>query len=593
MESILNDWKKTLDDLKSSIDKSLEEVRECKTAVQRMKPDFVNERRKGRFVRDDARLILSAPEIIIGDVDADGNLLSGASMAKVCIRGNDVSLEGISASGAGVGQIQSRAAIIRQIAVDPGIDGREAAVLGTSEITSQARSVSIISSSDKEVFVPGSVKSLRTGVMIHSDSGITIDSSVASETKKKDVDTAVKSLESTKKKLESSVSATKKSIDSLFKEVEKVMEDADGIEKSDDGYNSNAMFLDDLRKQLDEVASALGSTLETYFSELSSLAETCREINALKKIKDGIKSGDDYKKKSTGAAVSINGESVRISSRDGDGNIRTNDSAVVSVNARTVLVKSMGEDALIDKSSILLRSKKVGISTEDVKLKDPKNGTKGDRLAVGDVEIISKNVNIRAVDNEFDGKNPLKEKALTKDSKLSVRMENLEISATDTEGKATGKVTVNAKDITAKAMDVKKDDRSDDKLASGGTLLLTAEKLFAGSKDGNNKTKELQIAADKTGIFGDTTAEIQQAKAVVQLDGGNLSMSGGKTQVFGETTVNGKTAFKADVTAPKATIDNLEAKTSFKSTNISDGIPVPGAPSTASLSAKLKVQEKK
>jgi hypothetical protein len=37
----------------------------------------------------------------------------------------------------------------------------------------------------------------------------------------------------------------------------------------------------------------------------------------------------------------------------------------------------------------------------------------------------------------------------------------------------------------------------------------------------------------------------------------------------------------------KATADNIEAKTSFKSKNISDGIAVPGAPSTAKLSAKL------
>ena len=65
-------------------------------------------------------------------------------------------------------------------------------------------------------------------------------------------------------------------------------------------------------------------------------------------------------------------------------------------------------------------------------------------------------------------------------------------------------------------------------------------------------------------------------------------MSASETKVYGATTVNGKTEFKADVQAPKITADNLEANTSFKSSNISDGIPIPGAPSTASLSAKLK-----
>ena len=48
---------------------------------------------------------------------------------------------------------------------------------------------------------------------------------------------------------------------------------------------------------------------------------------------------------------------------------------------------------------------------------------------------------------------------------------------------------------------------------------------------------------------------------------------------------------KDEIKAPKATIDNLEAKTSFKSQNISDGIAVPGAPASGSLSAKLKTED--
>ena len=79
-----------------------------------------------------------------------------------------------------------------------------------------------------------------------------------------------------------------------------------------------------------------------------------------------------------------------------------------------------------------------------------------------------------------------------------------------------------------------------------------------------------------------------EAKAVLQLDGGNVAIGGSKAEFYGDNTVNGKTTFKGDVTAPKLTADNMEAKTSFKSKNISDGIAVPGAPSTAKISAKLK-----
>ena len=77
-------------------------------------------------------------------------------------------------------------------------------------------------------------------------------------------------------------------------------------------------------------------------------------------------------------------------------------------------------------------------------------------------------------------------------------------------------------------------------------------------------------------------------KALLQLDGGNIALKGSKLEYYGDNTVNGKTEFKADVKAPKLVADNLEAKSSFKSSNISDGIAVPGAPSSAKLDAKLK-----
>jgi len=68
-------------------------------------------------------------------------------------------------------------------------------------------------------------------------------------------------------------------------------------------------------------------------------------------------------------------------------------------------------------------------------------------------------------------------------------------------------------------------------------------------------------------------------------------VGGSKTQVYGDTTINAKAEIKGDLKAPKAAIDNLEAKTSFKSPNISDGFAVPGAPGGGSLSAKLKTED--
>ena len=78
---------------------------------------------------------------------------------------------------------------------------------------------------------------------------------------------------------------------------------------------------------------------------------------------------------------------------------------------------------------------------------------------------------------------------------------------------------------------------------------------------------------------------------MLQLSGGNAAVAGSKTQVYGATTINAKTEIKDELKAPKATIDHVEAKSSFKSSNISDGIPVPAPPASANLSAKLKVED--
>ena len=144
-----------------------------------------------------------------------------------------------------------------------------------------------------------------------------------------------------------------------------------------------------------------------------------------------------------------------------------------------------------------------------------------------------------------------------------------------------------------RGVDVDKEKRTLKNLAEGSTMTFVADKMFAGSIDDKNLSKTIQIATDKLGLFAKTTAEMQQnkGKATVQLDGGNLSIGGSKSEIFGETTVNGKTTFKSETTTPKATVENIEIKTSFKSPCTSEGIAIPAAPSTASLSTKLKEED--
>lgn len=588
MEYFFDDWKKALQDLSDSIEKSVGEIRACKDAIRTLQIDNVNSVQKGKYLRDNDRIVLSAPEIVIGNVDKGGYLLPGQP-SRIIIRGKGVSLEGSGTAG----YIVNRAPSIRSYGVDPGPDGRENVVLGISEVISQARGVSLNSTGGEGVFT--SPPAVGSGLHLNSDRGLFVEAADSADRKKKYIEKGLENLKKGKDSRKKAAGDSKTEFENAIKALTEVLDESNGLSSDIDELRSSVGVLDDLHDRLETAMRRASDAFYMYSSQLADLAETCRQISCLEKAKEKIPSAQDFKDKTTGAGVWISGERIGLSAVDGDGNIRENPGAGVWILSNNVSVGACGYDgALLKKGRILLNAMNIGLSTANTKYKDKKKRDSADILAEGNVHVVSKKVKIESVDSELkDGK--ISEKALTKDSSLKIRFETTELSATDTEGKATGIIDMNAKEVEIKSTDVKKDNRSDDKLAAGGTLLLTAEKIYAGSRDKNNKTKQLQLSADKTGVFGDTTAEIQQgeAKAVVQLDGGNLSVSGSKTALFGDTTVNGKADFKADIKAPKATIDNIEAKSSFKSPNISDGIAVPGAPSSAKLSAKLKVEEKK
>ena len=127
MDYIFNDWKALLDSFQQSVEKDLEEIHQQKAEVQQIKTDIFNKIESGLYYHDQKRIVISAPEIIIGHVDKSGTL-QGGGMGKVIIKGSEVDLEGVGETG----QIVSRAPSIRQLAVDPGTDGLENVVCVTS-----------------------------------------------------------------------------------------------------------------------------------------------------------------------------------------------------------------------------------------------------------------------------------------------------------------------------------------------------------------------------------------------------------------------------------------------------------------------------
>lgn len=253
------------------------------------------------------------------------------------------------------------------------------------------------------------------------------------------------------------------------------------------------------------------------------------------------------------------------------------------------------EKQLTDDSKIKLRAKTIEVSTEgSANIEVDENGaiTKANYTAEGDLIVKSKTVTVKSTDNDIENGEE-KEKALTSESKVFIRAEKVDVVSTDTEGKATGSVSINAKAVSVKSMDTDKESGDDSALAEGSTMLLVSEKMYMGSKSDDVKSKKVQVVSEEIGAFADKTIEAQQGdgKAVVQLADGKSAVGGDETQVYGKTTINADTEVKGEVKAPKATIDDLNASTHFKTPNIEDGMAAGAGGGGGSLSTKLTKED--
>ena len=649
MAYIFEEWKTLLEKFQKCVDQGVEEMHQQKAEVQQIKNDIFSRLDSGNIIRDDRRIVLSAPEIIIGNVDKSGTLIDEAGT--IVVRGHRLALEGAGESGS----VVTRAPLIEQKAVNPGIDGRENVVGGTSQIVSQACSIMLHSSNATDAFSQVPANPGNGGISIHADSQLNIEAAVSAEQRKKQIEDTLKVLDKQSGDLKSSMTAQKSAVDKFIGDMVKLVEKEEKLNVTEN-YETfvNLSDIDALHDEMDELMPALLTSIQGFIDTVSELAEVNRRKKALKAEKDKIKTGDDFKKKTTGASMSIKAETINVATADGDGNLHTNNEAGISVRTprmdmsmhddegalvkdgyfnvsahdinintanpkdkewpvegkiniwskevsiEAIDYKKNDKDVLMEKEltkdgKITIGAKTIEVSTANpkgVERDDKGKLTKGEYTGDGELTLKSKSITIEGMDYEVkDGKQ--KAKALTKGSQATIRAEKQLIIAADGEGKATGSIAINAKAVSVKSMDVDKEKLSDKSLASGSTMTLVSEKMFVGQKTKSEKSKKLQLVSEELGAFGDKTMEIQQGdgKALVQLSGGNASMGGSKSQIYGDTTINGKADIKGDVKAPKGTFDNLEAKTSFKSQNISDGFAIHGAPGGGKLSAKLKTED--
>lgn len=582
-------WQEALDDFQKNVEKDLDEIRRYKSEVQQMKIDLIDHLEKGRYVRDDQRVIISAPEIIIGNVDKSGTLCG--SHSKIILRGTDICLDGIGAGASGVGSIVSRAASIRQIAVDPGMDGQENVAKDISEIVSQARNVIIRSEKQaNDVFPTYGLSGTDGGITLSTDGQISLNATLPCETLKERLEQEETALTTQTNDLKKEASQAKSEVSSLISQIDKLF-DQDLMNLDETMTRTNYMDIEELHEEIRNISGTIYTSMTRYFNVLSRLAEANRQLNSIKEQKEAAgQLQSSFKEKSTDTFISLRSESISLTSTDGDGNLRTNNGAGIGLAGKEISLTSYGNDgALIKDSNIYMGSQDVKINTANPKIADKNT----DLPAEGSVRVVSKAIQVEAVDYETKD-DKTEEKSLTKEGSFTLRAEKINLNATDTEGKATGTIAANAKTVEVKAMDVDKEKRTDKELAAGSSLLLLAEKVYAGARDKKTRSKSVQVASDKVGLFGDTTVELQQdGKAILQLSGGDAALSGSKTTLYGETTSQGKTTFKSDVTAETVEMKNLKVNSSFKTPYTTEGISVPGTPSTAKLGTKLSEEELK
>jgi len=590
MATYIDDLKSALTSLEGSVKADLEQMHKYREELQSLTEMLYNTVKAGTYLRDESRVIISAPEVIIGNVDHEGVLL-GSGGSSITLRGNLVSLEGTGSPSIG-GSVVTRAASIRHTAVDPGRDGLENTVCPSrSEIVGQAVSISLRSDDVKGSFVETPASGFP-GVSIHSDTDISMAATPSNQTRKASIDSLSKVLEAQSTSLASSAKDMRKRIDTVLEDIKALVDEQEEIVDSEEHVRTEYFKTDELHSRFVAKEADLTSLLKNYASALSARADAERRSQALKKMKSELdRKSSNFAKDSTGSRINLLSETVNVSSVDGDGNIRENQGAGFNLRAPHIAITSNDRNAALIKDSTMdINVQKFTLSTASAKLDD--KHTKGDIEAVGDVTVVSKNVSVAAVDNKLEDKK-ITEKALTKGGIIALRAESISAAATDTEGKSTGDISLNAKDIRIASMDVDKEKRTDKQMAPGSQMVLLSEKMFTGSTDKNNKSKLVQTVSDKVAIIGDTTAEMQQGegKAVVTLEGGNLSAGGSRNEFAGDTTISGKADIKGEASAPKGTFKSLEASSQFKSPNISDGMGVGGGGAAGKPSAKMKQEE--
>ena len=557
-------WEERLNNFKQALDKELQEIQQCKAELAEIQKEVQESLSGIRYIREEGRLVLSAPEIVIGDVDPLGVL--GPRYSKVIIRGNEVKVEGTS-------RILNRAPEIHSLAEHPGRDGQESTLPYHSEIVQVARNVLVNGVNDAEVINPNRDMVSRPGVAITSRGSIDVNASVSCEYETQQLDQAIQALKNQKSQTDKQIADIEKEVKAASMELDLLLKLPD-VNVSDTLVRVNYLDISELHEEYNQKVKRMCEKCMAYYSALATQADTNLRIAALEKQKETVKGRKaNFEEQTTGSSIYLQSERIRLDTRDGDYHTRTNPEAGFFVNSSHISLTSYMDDwKTIEESYLYVGTQKATISTQNYNYSDPQKG-EGEVVTEGEVNILSKTVRVQAVDADLKEFEPT-EKALTPESQLTVRMEQTQVQATDTEGKATGLIDMNAKNLRLKSMDVDKESGEEKELSQGSQLQLLAESMFIGSTEDKQQTLLAQVAADRLKLFAKTENEWQldEDKGLLRLKEGTATFSSKGLEFWGKTTFNDQAQFTV-VQVGDVKVDNIDVSKSSKTPHTSDGMP--------------------
>lgn len=549
MDSKYKSWEDQLKALKNAFEKELAEVRAAKAAVFNEKSDKL-QKVAGKFIQDDKRIILSAPEIIIGNVNM-GGVLNPDGNCNLIIRGNNVFLEGVGDSG----HLAMRAPTISQIAEDPGIDGEEHVVCATSKIVNQATEITIESNAVPNGGAFLAPDTTQAGsVSIRADKDISIDAVKSKKTlaeKAKRVTDAWADAHGRQDSVDQSNTKFSE-FETARKEIDDLLEKREKLKKPDpNAIRTDYRDVDELNIRIDELSLDLATKLYEYSKRVARLAEAERQAKYFKKLQEDLAgiSDDDFKKTKTETSVSINSEQINLSTADGDGNMRTNAEAGVNVNANSVRFEGaytqQGELEETNKLSVNMRNISVTSESRTNSTYEDNKLVKAEYPSVGSVVIRSKDILLESTDHELADKK-YKEKGLTADGSINLRSKTINLSTVnssdvevDENGKTTkatytpeGDIRLFSKTVTVESVSTKLDGgkTEETELTKDGLFSVRAENFAVSSTDKTGKASgTASINSKEIALRSlDVDPKTGEAKQVA---------AGGKVEIVGEEAI--------------------------------------------------------